>query len=109
MVDSTERVSEISARMERSQPSRATNDENNGRNLNIVIRRLPETHNENLRNKLSSLIKDGLKLRDKEVAAAERKTLYSESLPGVVIATLSSMEDKKNVLSKKSSLKSSRR
>ena len=39
MGDLTERVSEISARMESSQPSRVTNDENNGRKLNIVIRR----------------------------------------------------------------------
>ena len=46
---------------------------------------------------------------DIEVAAAERKTPYSESVPGVVIVTLSSMEDKKNVRSKKLSVKSSRR
>ena len=50
MGDLTERVSEITARFESTQSARVPSDENSGRKLNIVIRRLPETHNENVRN-----------------------------------------------------------
>ena len=57
---------------------------------------------------MNTLIKDGLKLRDVEVKAAERKKSYNEDIPGVVIAKLQSVEDKRKILASKSGLRHSR-
>ena len=58
-----------------------------------MIRKLPVTANEKLTDKANALIKNGLKLRDIEVTDTERKTSHNDSIPGVVIAKLKSMED----------------
>ena len=65
------------------------------RKMSIVLRKLPESTNEDLNNKVNLLIKDGLKIRDINVRSAERKQSFNEYIPGVVVATLGSLDDKK--------------
>ena len=76
---------------------------------NVVIRNLPESHNENVKNKVNALFRDGLRLTDISVKDAERKQSHNSSKPGVVIATLKTVQDKQNVKKEKSKLKDSRR
>ena len=76
---------------------------------NIVLRGLPETSGENVSCEVNSLFKDGLKLKDIEVHLGERKCSFNESRPGVVIAKMKSMDDKKKVMTKKATLKDNRR
>ena len=60
----------------------------------------PESSGETVSCKVNSLFKDGLQLKGFEVHLAERKRLFNESKPGVFIAKMKSMEDKKKVLTK---------
>ena len=71
---------------------------------NIVIRNLPHTLNENLRGKVTGLLQDGLKLAEVVVDNVERKESRVESVPGVVVVTLASKEDKVNILRVKANL-----
>ena len=48
-------------------------------------------------------------MRDIEVHSVKRKQSFNESTPGVVIAKLKSVEDKKRVMARKASLKDNRR
>ena len=59
-----------------------------GHNLNVVIRNLPERHEENIKSEVNGLIKDGLRLRDIAVESAERKPSAVDSRSGIVIAKL---------------------
>ena len=72
--------------------------------LNIVIRDLPEREGENTLAKVNNLLKDNLKLRDVVACSADRKS-SPNAKPGVVVATLESVEDKKKVLKAKSLLR----
>lgn len=76
--------------------------------LNIVIRNLPESHNENAKSKVNAIFRDGLKLSDISVEDAERKQSHSESKPGVIVARMNSKQDKQRVMKEKSRLKDSR-
>lgn len=76
--------------------------------LNIVIRNLPESQNENTKNKVNALFRDGLRLSDITVDNAERKQTYSASKPGVVIARLKNKDDKQRVMKGKTRLRESR-
>ncbi len=78
------------------------------RELNIVIRNLPEGQAENIVNKANALLKDGLKLKDIAVSSAVRKESFNRRYPGVVIATCRSADDKKEIMSAKKILKDSR-
>ena len=75
--------------------------------LNIVLHRLPNTNNENIVTKVNNVLKEGLKLRNVSVETAERKKSYKQSVPGVVVATLRSAEDKKAVMVNKRKLAAS--
>ena len=76
--------------------------------LNIVIRNLPETANEQIASKVNKLFADGLQVRDVQVQSAERKQSRSDRVPGLVIAKCRSKADKGQILRKKASLKESR-
>ena len=54
---------------------------------------------------MDTLIKDDLKLRDVVVKSTERKKSYNEGIPGVVIAKLQSVEDKRKILASTSVLR----
>ncbi|VDH94852.1 Hypothetical predicted protein [Mytilus galloprovincialis] len=86
------------------QPS--VNDE---KKLNIVIKGLPHGKNEENNpqctlNKVNSLIRDGLKLSNIKFLKAERK-VSRDSKPGLIIAKVQSLEDKKSIMKAKSKLK----
>ena len=76
--------------------------------MNIVIRGLPVTPNENVSNKVNAMFKDALEVAGVSCASAERKIVNSGSKPGVVIAKMRSHEDKRKVMLKKAYLKSNR-
>ena len=76
--------------------------------LNVAIRNLRESVNENLNGKVDTLIKDALKVRDVKVLSTERKGSENKDNPGVVIAKFRSSEDKKKVMSAKNKLKDNR-
>ena len=106
--DITEKVNRVTNQIEQLDGVSVARPEKEDIKLNIVVRKLPETSRENLNNKVNSLIKDGLKLRDIEVKSVERKKSYHEGKPGLVIAQMQSLGDKKKILASKSSLKHSR-
>ena len=105
----SDRVEEIASNFVRSQAPTAPASTNEDIKLNIVIRKLPETVNENVESKVNALIKDGLKLRDIDVATAERKKTHNENVPGVVKARLSNRKEMKRILENIASLNNDRR
>ena len=91
-----------------NRPMSSVRFDQNDRSLNVAIRDLPESANENLNSKVNALIKNGLNIRDVSVSNTERKESRVQSRPGVVIATFKSADDKRKVMSEKSKLKNSR-
>jgi hypothetical protein len=75
--------------------------------LNVVIKDLSESPNENTKSKVNSLIRTGLKIADVSCVKAERKKSSNVNKPGLIIATFSSHEDKRKVMANKTSLLSS--
>lgn len=81
------------------------------RELNLVIRNLPESEREKsntgvTKDKTLSLIRNGLKLRNVKIISAERKQSKNNK-PGVVIATVENLQQKKDIFIAKRMLKSS--
>ena len=79
---------------------------------NIVVRNLKcdpkETTDKNVTlNKVKSLVRDGLKLTDVQILAAERKQAR-DGKPGVIIATVETTEQKTKLMQNKKSLKKSK-
>jgi hypothetical protein len=77
--------------------------------LNVIIRDLPETTGENTLNKVNTLIKDGLKLRDVKCISANRKKSSNEGKPGVIVARFNSHDDKRQIMLHKQKLRDSSR
>ena len=77
--------------------------------LNIVIRNLEETNEENTLAKVNGLIKDKLKLGTVKIDKADRKNSFRDDIPGVIIAKCVSKEDKDSIMKAKSSLNKSTR
>ena len=101
-------VSSIKSNM--SKMHKSQNPEKTGDiSLNIVIRNLPQTHGENVLNKVNGLVKDGLKIKDVSVMTAERKANRSDYEHGIVIAKCASANDKRKIMSNKRNLKSDRK
>ncbi len=75
--------------------------------LLLVIQNLPEREGEDALGLVNSVIKDGIKLPDVSVTEVEHKIFFREGYPGVVITTCASRDDKRHIMSNKSSLKDS--
>ena len=75
---------------------------------NVIIRNFPESENENLLNKVSGLLKDGLRLRNVGIHCVQRKKSLREGKPGVVIVKFKNMQEKRKVMEVKKNLKDSR-
>lgn len=71
--------------------------------LNIVVHNLPESSNEQVCNKVNTLIRDGLKLKDVTVSGAERKQSHGKKA-GIIIARYRSSSDKQKIMSVKKCL-----
>lgn len=77
------------------------------RKKRIVIRNLPAGENENLQivtDKVNAMIRDGCKLTDVKVTAAERKRASGRK-PGVIIASIETFAQKQKLMKTKSALK----
>ncbi len=83
------------------------NEREEKKSLLLVIKNLPEREGEDALGLVNSVIKDDIKLPDVSVTEVERKKSYREGYPGVVIATCASRDDKRQIMSNKSSLKDS--
>ncbi len=71
---------------------------------NIVLRGVSESPNENVKDKVHSIITDGCKLNNIVIEKAERKTTKSNNKPGVIVATLENIEQKNRILEHKKRL-----
>ena len=78
------------------------------RELNIGIRNLPESQNENVNTKVNGLLKDGLKLREITVLNGIRKPVRKHYQSGLIIATCKTREDNEHIMTAKNMLKESR-
>ncbi len=79
-----------------------------GIELNIVLKNVRESTNENVTSKVNGVIREGLKLRGIEVEEAVRKETRNSKYPGVIIARCKSVEEKKQILREKKNLRDSR-
>ena len=75
----------------------------------IIIRHLDERENENVKDRVNSLISSGLKLDKIRVESAIRKQSKNENKPGIVVAVCKSLNDKNSIMQKKRELRKSRR
>ena len=75
----------------------------------IIVKQLEERENENINDRVNSLIYNGLKLDNIKVESATRKPTKSDTKPGIIVAVCKSMKDKDNIMQRKRDLKRSRR
>ena len=88
--------------------NKPTNNDSENRKLNFIVRGLPESENENVKNKVMAMIKDGLKLKDTVINKAVRKASFRANTPGIVVVTCENLEDKEVIMKGKVSLRKSR-
>lgn len=98
-------------------PKDAVNSNNENNDLNVVIKNLPISDAEKddpdfLINNVNALLINGLHLVDVKITKANRKPARQnqkgDNRPGIIIATLGSIEQKESLMSKKCELKHSR-
>ena len=75
----------------------------------IIVKQLEERENENINDRVNSLIYNGLKLDNIKVESATRKPTKSDTKPGIMVAVCKSMKDKDSIMQRKRDLKRSRR
>ena len=98
-----DKLTEISKKVESTDSS-----QDKDLSCNVVIRNLPESVNENLKGKVSALMREGLKLNDVSICKVERKQSRSDHSSGIVIATCNSKQNVTDIMSAKQKLKNSR-
>ena len=76
------------------------NYEDSDKNLNLCIRNLPQTEQENVDEKVCDLFREGLILSDISLRKAIRKDRI-DSKPGVMIVTCENMEYKTRIVQEK--------
>ena len=75
----------------------------------IIVKQLEEMENENINDRVNSLIYNGLKLDNIKVESATRKPTKSDTKPDIIGAVCKSMKDKESIMQRKRDLKRSRR
>ncbi|MCG7878994.1 MAG: hypothetical protein N0C90_22070, partial [Candidatus Thiodiazotropha endolucinida] len=88
--------------------SNTTHSSKVDKTLNIVIRELPESDHENVKSKVDKLFKEGLHVSNVTCESAERKQSRNINKPGVIVAKMKSHEDKRQIMSRKMTLKNQR-
>ena len=81
--------------------------ESHNRHLNVVVRNFPESVNENIEDRMNSLLRIHIKVVDVTVSVAKRIESNSDSKPWVITATFRSSEDKEKMMKSKNKLKNS--
>ena len=103
------RIKNLEEKVTTSGQSKAASTENDEFKRSIVIRNLEERENENVKDRVNSLIYNGLKIDTITVESANRKQSRSDSRAGIIIAVCKSLKDKETIMKRKSDLKNSRR
>ena len=101
-------VEELSKKVETLSSSTTQQNKSPDLTYNIVIRNLPETVNENITEKVNTIISESLNIADVKISKAVRKTSDSSSRPGIVIVTFHSATDKSKVMKVKANLRNDR-
>ena len=91
-------------------------DSENKREVNIILRNVPERTNEHVCDTVNAILKDGLRLRDVSATRAERlsnqnngnKETDRSTKSGLIVATLRNKDDKRKVMENKKKLNDSR-
>jgi hypothetical protein len=68
---------------------------------------LPEKPREDVTREINTLINDGLRLTDVDINGTERKTVISDSKPGVIIVKCATQGGKQNIMKSKTKLRGS--
>ena len=82
--------------------SKTFNDTGDG--LTLTVRKLPESTNKNVENKVNTMIQKGMKIQGVTVASAERKRAFRNGQSGVVIFQCRSHADRDTILANKARL-----
>ena len=103
-------ISAVENRVTNVENSKSYKDalEQNSIKCNIVLRKVRESAEENLINKVTAVLIEGCKLKDVKVLKAERKGKGHNGVPPPIVATLQSSDQVKKVLRTKKLLKESR-
>ena len=101
LVEERKRMDERLALM-REETAKTAKDQNQ-----FVVKNLSETKNENLKKKVTSLMRDGLKLNIVPVSV-ERKETYHDNQHGLIIVNCKNSSDKQTILKAKKKLKVSK-
>ena len=99
------KLRDMDKRLAAIEQRRSTPVDSSERQLNVVIRNIPEARQEQTANEVNKLLNEGLKLAAVKCESAERKQSYSDRRPGVIIAKFRSQADKSAVMDVKSSLR----
>ncbi len=67
-------------------------------NINIIVRFLSQAEDEDIVEKVNTLIKEGVGLGEIQIDMPERKRSYGDNIPGVVIVNCKSAENKKLIM-----------
>ena len=108
-------MDELNRRMKSLEEKVSTSEQSHGNfnsgddlKRNIIIKHLDGRENENLKDRVNSLIYNDLKLDKIRVESATRKPTKRDSKPGVIVAVCKTMMGKESIMRKKSDLKKSR-
>ncbi|KAH3896035.1 hypothetical protein DPMN_020206 [Dreissena polymorpha] len=79
------------------------------RSLNLVFRKVPETVNENIVDKINTIIKDHMHVNDVKASSAKRLPVRGNDpmIPGIVVATFTDKEQRSKILKAKKQLNNS--
>ena len=107
-------LSEIKSRLDHVEKVNTGQTADNNRELNLIIRNLPESDREkedvNITvNKVKALLTDGLKLTNIDIAQAQRKHSRNYRKHGVVVLTLTNGIHKSDIMAAKNKLNESER
>jgi hypothetical protein len=103
----TSRITDLQDEMTRQAEER---DRQRERDIsrNIVLRNVPETPRENVKDRVYEVLQKGLQLQKVEIVKAVRLKSFSDTATGVIIATCQTMGDKMAILKKKPELSKSK-
>ncbi|KAH3774200.1 hypothetical protein DPMN_175575 [Dreissena polymorpha] len=79
------------------------------RSLNLVFRKVPETVNENIVDKINTIIKDHMHVNDVKASSAKRLPVCGNDpmITGIVVATFTDKEQRSKILKAKKQLNNS--
>ena len=95
------RLEDEIARLQRTKSDMSTE---NDISKNIVLQNVPDATGEDVKEAVNNVLKKGLKLHNIKIERPERTNSYTNSKPGVIVATCGTDRDKAEVMRAKSTL-----